>query len=74
MQAAPWSRCRLAAPSSLSTEDARLQQDVARADTALIGMTAALSTGDQGGYDARRIILQQAFAAVDGDATVILNG
>jgi hypothetical protein len=41
---------------------------------ALIGMDAALSTGDQASYNSRRTSLQQALASVDADATIALNG
>jgi hypothetical protein len=60
-----------AAPNSLSAKDARLQQDLAKADTALLGMEAALSTGDRAEYDSRRTSLQQALAAVSQDAAAI---
>jgi hypothetical protein len=65
---------RVAAPNSLMTKDIRLQSDLAKADTALIAMTSALSVGDQAAFDAGRISLQRALAAVDQDATDILNG
>jgi hypothetical protein len=65
---------QFAAPGSLSAKDARLQQDLAKADTALIGMDAALSTGDRAAYDSRRTSLQQALALVGGDVNIVLNG
>ncbi len=64
----------VAAPNSLMTKDRRLQSDLAKADTALMTMTAALSVGDQAGYDTGRISLQRALAVVDQDAADILNG
>jgi hypothetical protein len=63
-----------AAPASLSAKDARLQQDLARADSALIAMGAALSTGNQASFDAGRMILRSALPAVNQDAAAILNG
>jgi hypothetical protein len=63
-----------AAPSSLTARDSSLQQDLARADTALIGMDAALSTGDQASFTARRAVLQQALAAVNRDAAAAAAG
>jgi hypothetical protein len=63
-----------AAPSSLTARDSSLQQDLAQADTALIGMNAALSTGDQVAFNARRSVLQQALAAVNRDAAAIATG
>ncbi len=65
---------QVAAPNSLRTKDLRLQSDLAKADTALMTMTAALSAGDQAGFDAARISLQRALAAIDHDATDILSG
>lgn len=63
-----------AAPSSLIAKDSSLQQDLGQADTALIGMNAALSTGDQAAFNARRLVIQQALAAVSRDAATIVNG
>jgi hypothetical protein len=60
-----------AAPDSLSAKDARLQQDLARADSALIAMRAALLTGDQAGFNAGRVTLRSALAAVSLDAAAI---
>jgi hypothetical protein len=59
------------APASLSAEDTRLQQDLAQADSALIAMGAALSTGDQAGFNAARAKLRSAFSAVNLDVSVI---
>ncbi len=56
-----------AAPDSLSARDTRLQQDLARADSAVISMRAAVLTGNQGGFDAGRITLRTALAAVNQD-------
>ncbi len=64
----------VAAPSSMTTKDNRLQLDLARADTALVTMAEALSAGDQAGFNAGRASLQQAMAAVNVDAADILNG
>ena len=63
-----------AAPDSLTAKDAHLQQDLAQADTALIGMNAALSTGDQAAFNARRSALQLALAAGNRDAAAIVTG
>jgi hypothetical protein len=60
-----------AAPDSLSAKDTRLQQDLARADSALIVMRAALSTGDQAGFNAGRVTLRSALAAVSLDTAAI---
>jgi hypothetical protein len=59
------------APASLSAADTRLQQDLAQADSALIAMGAALSTGDQTGFNAARATLRTAFSAMDLDVSVI---
>lgn len=59
------------APASLSAADTRLQQDLAQADSALIAMSAALSTGDQAGFNAARAKLRSAFSAVNLDVSVI---
>jgi hypothetical protein len=64
----------VAAPSSLATEDNRLQLELARADTALLTMGEALSAGDQAGFNAGRVSLQQAMAAVNVAAADTLNG
>jgi hypothetical protein len=61
----------LAAPDSLSAKDTRLQQDLARADSALIAMLAALLTDDQAGFDAGRVTLRSALAAVSLDTAAI---
>jgi hypothetical protein len=63
-----------AAPSALSSKDARLQSDLAQGDTALIAMTGALLTGDQSGFTAARALLQRSVAAVDIDVTSVLKG
>lgn len=60
-----------AAPDSFLAKDTRLQQDLARADSALISMRASLSTGNQGGFDAGRITLRTALAAVSLDIAAI---
>jgi hypothetical protein len=60
-----------AAPDSLSAKDTRLQQDLARADSALIAMRASLLTGDQAGFNAGRVTLRSALAAVSLDAAAI---
>jgi hypothetical protein len=59
------------APASLSAADTRLQQDVAQADSALIAMNAALSRGDQAGFNTGRDSLRIAFSAMDQDVSVI---
>jgi hypothetical protein len=60
-----------AAPDSLSAKDTRLQQDLARADSALIAMAASLSTGDQAGFNTGRVTLRSALAAVSLDTGAI---
>jgi len=60
-----------AAPDSFSAKDTRLQQDLARADSALISMRASLLTLNQAGFDAGRITLRTALAAVSLDAAAI---
>jgi hypothetical protein len=64
----------IAAPDSLSAKDTRLQQDLAQADTALIAMQSALTTGDQAGFNAGQTTLHRALAAVDQDSAAISNG
>jgi len=59
------------APASLSAEDTRLQQDLAQADSALFAMGAALSTGDQAGFNAGRVTLRSAFSAVSRDVAAV---
>lgn len=63
-----------AAPASLSAKDASLQQNLAKADSALIAMRAAVSAGDQAGFNAGRATLRPALAAVSQDVGAILNG
>lgn len=65
---------RVAAPSALAMKDNRLQLDLAKADNALLTMTDALSAGDQARFNAGRVSLQQAVAAVNVDTTDILIG
>jgi hypothetical protein len=60
-----------AAPDSLSAKDTHLQQDLAQADSAVIAMNAAVSTGDQSTFNATRATLGQALAAVSRDAATI---
>jgi hypothetical protein len=60
-----------AAPDSLSAKDTRLQQDLAQADSTLIAMNAAVSTGDQAAFKAARTSLGQGLAAVSRDAAAI---
>ena len=60
-----------AAPDSLSVKDTHIQQDLARADSALIAMRAALSVDDQAGFDTGRVTLRSALAAVSLDAAAI---
>jgi hypothetical protein len=60
-----------ASPDSLSAKDSPLQQDLARADSALTAMSAALSTGDQAGFNAGRVTLRSALAAVTLDTAAI---
>jgi hypothetical protein len=64
---------QVAAPDSFTTQDVLLQSDLARADTTLMAMTAAVSIDNQAAFDAGRISLQQALAAVELDAADILN-
>jgi hypothetical protein len=60
-----------AAPDSLSAKDTRLQQDLASADSALIAMRASLLTVDQAGFNAGRVTLRSALAAVSVDTAAI---
>jgi len=62
------------APNSLASKDNRLQLDLAIADTALLAMGEALSAGDQAGFNAGRVSLRQAWAAINVDATDMSNG
>jgi hypothetical protein len=64
----------IAAPSSLATKANRLQFDLAAADTTLLTMADALSAGDLADFNAGRVSLQTAIAAVNVDAAAILNG
>lgn len=63
----------VAAPSSLAGQDALLQRDLAQADNAVLAMATAQLTGDQAGFDAGRVRLQQALPAVDADLAGILG-
>lgn len=65
---------RVAAPSALATKDARLQQDVDQADSALVVMDGAALGGDQTSFDAGRLSMQTAMTVVDADIADILNG
>jgi hypothetical protein len=65
---------RYAAPTSLATQDLGLQQDLAQADTAVLVMANAELTADQAGFDAGRLLLQQALPAVKRDIADILGG
>ncbi len=62
------------APSSLAAQDGLLQRDLARADSGLLAMANAQLTANQAGFDAGRLLLQQALPAVDADIAGILGG
>jgi hypothetical protein len=61
------------APSSLESEDAALQLDLAQADTALLSMGTAIVAGDQTGFDAARVRFPQELTAVNVDIAAILG-
>lgn len=63
-----------AAPTSLAAKDTRLQLDLGNAETALKAMVDALAADDQARFNSGRISYQQAMAAINRDATDILNG
>lgn len=65
---------RAAAPSSLAEQDAHLQRDLAQADTAILAMATAQLTGDQAGFNAGRVLYQQALPAINADIAGILGG
>jgi hypothetical protein len=64
----------VAAPSSLAAQDARLQKDLAQADTGVLAITKAELTGDQAGFDGGRLLLRQALPAINADIASILGG
>jgi hypothetical protein len=64
---------RVVAPNSVTAANVVVEQDLARADTALLSMTAALLAGDQAGFDAGRVLLQQALSAINPDVARILT-
>ncbi|HEV2035389.1 MAG TPA: hypothetical protein VGU71_14545 [Candidatus Dormibacteraeota bacterium] len=61
------------APSALATKDARLQADLAQADTALLAITDALLNGDAAKAEAGRSAYTAAIAAAAGDASALGN-
>jgi hypothetical protein len=65
---------RTAAPSSLADQDSRLQNDLAQVDTGILAMATARVAGDQAGFNAGRVMLQQALSALKADVTGILGG
>jgi hypothetical protein len=65
---------RYAAPSSLSTQDAVLQRDLAGADTGVLAMANGQLFGDHAGFQAGRLQFQQALTAVNADIGRILGG
>lgn len=62
------------APPSLSSQDTVLQQDLARADTAIIAIATASLSGDQTAFNAGRQVLAQSLPAIQADVAVILGG
>jgi hypothetical protein len=64
---------RVSAPPSLSAQDARLQNDLAKADDGVLAMATARVTGDQAAFDAARLMLQQALLAINADVARVLN-
>ena len=65
---------RVAAPGSLAAQDALLQRDLAKADTAVLAMATAQLTGDQGGFSVGRNLFQRALPVVSADISGILGG
>jgi hypothetical protein len=64
---------QVVAPDSMAATDARLQQDLASADTALLTLTADALAGDQAGFDSGRAVLQQALPAINTDIAGIVK-
>jgi hypothetical protein len=64
---------RVSTPSSLAAQDARLQSDLAEADTGVLAIATARVTGDQAAFDAGRLMLQQALLAINVDIAHVLN-
>ena len=64
---------RVTAPSSLAAQDQRLQIDLAQADTGVFTMSTAQVTGDQAGFNAGRLLVQQALPAIKADVVAILG-
>lgn len=58
---------RVSTPSSLAAKDARLQSDLAQADTGVLAIATASVTGDQAAFNAGRLMLQQALLAINAD-------
>jgi hypothetical protein len=65
---------RVAAPSSLAAQDAQLQKDLAQADTGVLAIEKAQLTGDQAGFNAGRLLLQQVLPAINVDVAGIVGG
>ncbi|HYL07513.1 MAG TPA: hypothetical protein VEU76_03135 [Candidatus Udaeobacter sp.] len=61
------------APDSEKAEDAQLQNDLARAENALIALRKALRTGDLPGWDLQRAAFGAALVAVNRDYAAILG-
>lgn len=64
---------RYTPPSSLAARDQGLQRDLAQADTAVLAMANAELTGDQAGFNAGRLLLQQVWPRIDADAAGIIG-
>jgi hypothetical protein len=64
---------RVSTPSSLAAQDARLQSDLAQADTGVLAIATARVTGDQAAFDAGRLMLQQALLAINADVAALVG-
>jgi len=63
----------LGAPDSMTATDAALQQDLARVDTELLDLTAAVLAGNQVAIDASRQLYGQTLPAINADIAAILT-
>jgi hypothetical protein len=65
---------RVAAPRSMAAQDARLQNDLAEADTGVLAMANAEVAGDPAAFNAGRLVFQHAVPAINTDVARILGG
>jgi hypothetical protein len=65
---------RVAAPPSMAAQDARLQNDLAQADSGVLAMANAEVAGDPAAFNGGRLLLQQAVPAINADVTGIVGG